>query len=255
VPLVLAGLAIVILPTVGGNAFQRWLMPWSDVDRYTFTQIEPLPESMVVPLAEETQLSAQFAEGNRWRPETGAVLVGGHRFESPVKMPSEELSNDPDVEFRVPPISTPTDVHVRIGDVRETVKLEPHPRPELSAMSATIRLPEYLQRTEPLQKDIRGGSLTMLVGSDVSLTATASRELASATVDGSGAEVDGATISTRTGVLNQSKVLELQWQDALGLTAKTPEPETTMCRRRGPVADLPRHAAATCNHGQRRTDV
>ena len=222
VPLVLAMLAIVILPAVGGNAFQRWLMPWSDVDRFTFTRIEPLPDTMVVPLAEETQLDARLAEGNRWRPDTGAVLVGGHRFESSVKTPSKENQNDPDFEFRVPPLSTPADVHVRIGDVRETVKLNPQPRPELSAMSATIVLPEYLQRTEPVRKDIRGGSLTMLVGSDVSLIATASRELASATVDGASAEIDGATISTRPGVLNESKVLELQWRDALGLTAKTP---------------------------------
>ena len=222
VPLVLAGLAMVILPTVGSNAFQRWLMPWSDVDRFTFTQIEPLPETMVVPLAEETQLNARLAEGNRWRPETGAVLVGGHRFETNVKPASNSNNNDADFQFRVPPLSAPADVHVRIGDVRETIKLDPHARPELSAMSATIRLPEYLQRTEPVRKDIRGGSLTMLVGSDVSLTATASRELASATVDGIGAETDGATISTRPGVLNQSKVLELQWRDALGLSAKTP---------------------------------
>lgn len=222
VPLVLAGLAMVVLPVVGGNAFQRWLMPWSDVDRFTFTKIEPLPETMIVPLAEETQLDARLAEGNRWSPDTGAVLVGGHRFESQIKPPSKGDRDVADFRFRVPPLSAPADVHVRIGDVRETVKLNPQPRPELSAMSATVRLPEYLQRTEPVRKDIRGGSLTMLVGSDVSLTATASRELASATVDGAGAEIDGATISIRPGVLNESKVLELQWQDALGLTAKTP---------------------------------
>ena len=222
VPLLLAGLAIVILPAVGSNAFQRWLMPWSDVDRFTFTKIEPLPETMVVPLAEETQLDARLAEGNRWSPETGAVIVGGHRFESSAKSPSKENQSDADFQFRVPPLSAPADVHVRIGDVRETVKLNPQPRPELSSMSATIRLPEYLQRTEPVRKDIRGGSLTMLVGSDVSLTATASRDLASATVDGALTETDGAKIITRPGVLNESKVLELQWKDGMGLTAKTP---------------------------------
>jgi hypothetical protein len=177
---------------------------------------------MVVPLAEETQLDARLADGNRWRPKTGAVLVGGHRFESSVKPFSKGNQNVADFQFRLPPLSAPTDVHVRIGDVRETVELNPQPRPELAAMSATIVLPEYLQRTEPVRKDIRGGSLTMLVGSDVSLTATASRELATATVDGAGAQIDGATISTRPGVLKESKVLELQWRDELGLSAKTP---------------------------------
>ena len=222
VPLVIAALAMAILPAVGSNAFQRWLMPWSDIDRFTFTQLEPLPETMVVPLAEETQFETRLAPGNRWSPDTGAVIVGGHRFESPIRKNSGTQSNDADFQFRLPPISTASDVHVRIGDVRETIQLEPHPRPELASMSATIRLPDYLQRTQPVKKDIRGGSLTTLVGSAVSLTATASRELVSATVDGASTPINGTQIFARPGVLSESRVLELQWQDAMGLTAKTP---------------------------------
>ncbi|MBL8856109.1 MAG: hypothetical protein JNK57_19245, partial [Planctomycetaceae bacterium] len=51
-PLGVMLIALLLVPAAGWNAMQRWLLPWQPIDRYTFTTLEPLPDSMVVPLAE-----------------------------------------------------------------------------------------------------------------------------------------------------------------------------------------------------------
>ena len=214
VPLLLAVAALLIVPAAGSNALQRWLMPWQSIDRYTFTQLETLPTEIVIPIAEQTNLAATLAETSRWNPDSGAAWVGDQQIQT--------TASDRKFEFGIPPLSTSTDVKLRIGDVRETIKLDPQPRPELSALSAAIELPAYLQRTEPVQREIRGGSLSTVAGSTVAITAVATRALTSAMVDGQPVSVHGSTIVTDATLVNDSQVLEMAWRDGFGLTAKTP---------------------------------
>ena len=220
VPLLIAAVVLVVVPAAGGNAMARWLMPWSNIDRFTFTRIQPLPEKMVVPLAEQTPLVAALTGESRWRPDSGAIIVEGNRFEAD-RSDANKAHGD-QFDFQLPPLNAPANVLVRVGDVRETIALDPQPRPELSALTATIELPEYLQRTKPLRKDIRGGALTTLVGSTVAFHAVATRDLQSATVDGVNLQPEGNSIQTSSINIAQPRVLEMQWLDAMGLSAKTP---------------------------------
>ena len=213
-PLVLALAALLLVPTVGSNALARWLMPWRDIDRYTFTQVEALPSQLVVPLAEQTEFDATLAESSRWNPTSGAAIIGPHRVDT-----QQDAGH---YRFSLPPIQTPTNVRLRIGDVRENVSLNPQPRPELAGLAATITLPDYLQRSEPIQREIRGGRLSTVAGSDISLTAQATRRLVSATVDGQSVDVAGDSLQTKPVQLDEAAVLELQWKDELGLSAKSP---------------------------------
>ncbi|MBT5017726.1 MAG: hypothetical protein HON04_03175, partial [Planctomicrobium sp.] len=58
VPLALMLLCLAIVPAAGSNALSRWLTPWRNVDRYTFAQIDQLPEEIIVPHGEEFSLTA-----------------------------------------------------------------------------------------------------------------------------------------------------------------------------------------------------
>lgn len=214
VPMLLALLALLIVPAAGANAIARWLMPWRSIDRYTFTKIETLPSDLVIPVAEPTQFNTALVPDSKWNPISGDVWIGGHRVNSPVA--------ENRFRFGLPPISTPTDIKIRIGDVRKSVTLDPQPRPELASLSATIQLPEYLQRSQPINREVRGGSLSTVAGSAVALTATATRALSTAIVDGQPVSVSGTSLTTDSKQIHDSTVLEMQWVDALGLSAKTP---------------------------------
>ena len=214
VPLAIAVAAMLLVPAAGSNALQRWIMPWKNIDRYTFTQVDPLPAKIVVPLSEHTELDAKLADGSRWNPNSGSAWVGKHRIDT--------SAEDGEYKFELPPLKSPTNVSLRIGDVLESIEIDPQPRPELSTLAATIELPKYLQRTEPVNREIRGGGLTTVSGSKVSIEAEATRTLTSATVDGEAIKVDGSNIRTNAVLLSETKMLELAWKDGLGLTAKTP---------------------------------
>jgi hypothetical protein len=56
--LVLIGFTFV--HAAASNAFERWLMPWRDTERFTFARVNPLPNPLVVPLAEPFTLPIQL---------------------------------------------------------------------------------------------------------------------------------------------------------------------------------------------------
>lgn len=233
IPAAIAVAAILIVPAAGTNALARWLMPWKHTERYTFTQLESLPDNLVVPMAEDSNLRARLSEDTQWSPETGSAYVSGVR----VKANQE----DGNYGFVIPPLKDSSKLKVAIGDARKKISVQPEPRPELSSLVASIKLPDYLQRSKPLEKDIRGGVVTMVHGSQVSFVGTATREIAEATANGESIEVDGNSILTSPVSVSDSSVMEFYWKDALGLTSKSPlklkiraeedQQPSLMCRR------------------------
>ena len=214
VPAAIAVAALMVVPAASTNAMARWLMPWKDTERYTFAQLEQLPDNMVVPMAENSNLRASLSEETKWSPESGSAYVSGVRVRAD--------QEDGDYGFKIPPLKDDSRLKVAIGDARKKIMIEPKARPELSSLVAKIKLPEYLQRSSDLEKDIRGGVVTMVHGSEVSFVGQATREIAEATADGKAITIDGSSIITSPVSISDNRVMEFAWRDALGLTAKTP---------------------------------
>ncbi|MEZ6095830.1 MAG: hypothetical protein R3C03_16635 [Pirellulaceae bacterium] len=214
IPVVLAITALFTVPTAAKNAMARWLMPWNNIDRFTFARVETLPERMVVPISEPSHLIATLTDESQWNPKNGSVRVGTHRIES-----SQENGN---FDFEIPPLKEAARINVVIGDIRETIDIDPQPRPELTKLTATVDLPKYLQRTEPVVRDIRGGAFSVVGGSQVSFEAVASRELASALFDGSPVSVSSDSIRTQPIGIDATRVMAMEWRDAIGLSPKVP---------------------------------
>ena len=90
------------------------------------------------------------------------------------------------------------------------------------SLAAVVELPEYLQRTENVRTEIRGGGLSFLTGSNVSLEAGASRPLEAAVLDGEPVAVEDKLMRTNAIEITDDRKVELSWRDELGLSAKTP---------------------------------
>lgn len=207
---------LAIYPAAATNAWSRFLAPWRNVPRYTFASIEQLPSRIVVPHGEAVTIPVRLQKDSRWKPEQGKLQVGG------TQSPITSQLKDGGYEFPLPPQIAPTNMKLRIGDVQESVQLEPTLRPELAAVSANVRLPEYLQREKTLQKDARGGSLSLVKGSVATFTATANRSLKLATIDARPAEVSGCAVTSGPQSVEGSRKLVFQWQDEHGLSGQVP---------------------------------
>ena len=210
--LLVLGLAF---PDAAKNAWARFLMPWSDTPRYTFTKIKPLQNPMVVAHGEPFSLQVQLQSDSQRHPSYAQVQVG--------RQPAIQSSfaNDA-VEFQLPGLLETTDVIVTVGDYSQQIRVEPTLRPELVSLVAHVNLPAYLERDKSIAKDVRGGNVTLVKGSRASFVATVSRELAEATIDGQQQEPQGKQITTGETAVDDSRRLEIRWRDSLGLDAKEP---------------------------------
>ncbi|MCM2371949.1 hypothetical protein [Aporhodopirellula aestuarii] len=214
--IVIAVFALAVLyPAASANAWSRLMMPWKNTPRYTFTRIQPLPVELVVPHGEATTLPISLADSTRWQPATATLQIGGQ----PV---AEATLNDGRYLFNVPPQITVQETTLRVGDVTQTVSLNPTLRPELASVVADVRLPEYLGQANVRRVDSRGGSVTMVRGSEAVFTATVNRNLAAGKVNAEERDVVGATLASRPVAVDDVSTLQFQWKDQFGLTPREP---------------------------------
>lgn len=211
----LAVAALAFVPDAAWNAMARWVTPWSNVERFTFAKIEKLTDRLVVPYAEPFDLKVQLDKNTRWSPSTAKARISDQpMIVSPLKEGTYPLA--------FPPQKEDAALNLSLGDVRKTVSVLPRTRPELTAISVRTRLPEYLKyKTEPVI-EVRGGSVSVLKGAQAALEATASRELASAEVDGKSQPVSGEKVKTAYDPITANAEKHVMWKDRDGLTPREP---------------------------------
>ncbi len=214
-PLALALGVALLWPAAAANAWARFTQPWSEIQRYTFTRIESLPERLVVAHGEPVAFTVQLLDDSRWHPAHGRGQLGDQR-------PVEAVLRDGAYTFELPPQIDAAWMDLHIGDVRQRVRIEPMLRPELTSVVANVQLPEYLQLPEPQRKDVRGGSVSLVNGSVATIVATANRKLSNAKVDGQPAKPAEASIASPPAKIAASSTLSIEWQDEFGLQGQEP---------------------------------
>ena len=227
-PLVLVVIGAVVIPATSRNTFARWLTPWRDVARYTFAQLEGESGLRVVPYAEPFDVEAQLKDNSPWKPESGEARYAD-------QVPVVATRDEATYLFQLPPQTRDGQLTLRVGDAQRSIPIEPKLRPALTKLIAKIELPTYLQRSEPLVEDVRGGTLSLLKGSTAVLEATTTRELSEATLNDRPQRVDGARVTTEPistvgGVSGETPKqkhpdteLQLAWRDRFGLAAREPQ--------------------------------
>jgi hypothetical protein len=230
------GLAIT-LPDATQNAWARLLAPWQNIPRYTFTKLTPLPPSLVAAHGEPLTLTVTLDEKTVWQPVHGRLTLAQH------PTIQSELQ-DGQYTFQLPAPIHSHAIQLQIGDARHRMRIEPVLRPELSGVAAQVELPEYLQRSESLRKDVRGGTITLVRGSQAQFEATANRELSAARFNQREVMPSGSRIVTPRHRVESDQKFPIEWEDEYGLSGRDPfllsvisrddEPPTLICE------DLPR---------------
>ena len=215
-PLVMVVIGAVVIPTTSWNTFARWLTPWRDVARYTFAQLEGKSGLHVVPYAEPFDVETRLKDNSPWKPESGEARYAD-------QVPVVATRDEATYRFQLPPQTRDGRLTLRVGDARRSIPIEPKLRPALTQLIAKVELPAYLQRSEPLVEDIRGGTLSLLKGSTAVLEATATRELAEATLNNRPQRIDGERVTTEPISVEKRSELQLAWRDQFGLAAREPQ--------------------------------
>ena len=215
VPISVTVALAIAVPHAAANTWSRFLSPWRLIERFTFTRIDPLPDTLVIPHGEQAEIGIGLRAESQWRPVRAQARIGG----------GSAVTADRDGDhytLTLPPQVAEAPLRLAVGDARQAVTLVPTFRPEITGISARVHWPAYLGRPEPVTKDARGGTLSVVKGSSVVVTATASRDLAAATIDGGRVVPAGATISTPARVVDRPLGLSLAWQDRLGRSGSRP---------------------------------
>jgi hypothetical protein len=236
---VLVGALTLALPAAAWPTWARLLAPWSAVPRYTFAAVEPLPTQVVVPQGEPFTVQSTLWPWSRWIPAQGEATVAGQpavaappitgnypfdrtapdqvaNASQPRTAPSSRYS------FEFPGLLEPSTLRLKVGDYRQTVPVVPLPRPELTDISAEITLPAYLQRTQPVVKDLRSGALSVVQGSEVAVRGTMSRELRQVTLGGQSQPVSGRELTIARQPVTDRREVSLEWRDEHGLAGREP---------------------------------
>ena len=213
--LALAGLTFALANDAARNTFARWSASWQPIERYTFAKVEPLPTRLVAPYAEPFSLPVKLASETLWSPENGKAGIDKQPAVT-AKLSSGAYS------LPFPPQKKDARLSLRLGDIRKTIFIEPRTRPDLAELAVRLRLPAYLGYKSDQHIPVHSGSVSLLKGAQAAFEADASRELATAMMDGAAQRVTGRKFSTAFAPVSDSTDRTFSWKDVDGLSPLDP---------------------------------
>ncbi len=211
----LSALAFVLVNDAARNAFARWATPWRAIERFTFARVEPLPARLVVPYAEAFAMPVRLADDTRRAPAKGTGRIA---HQPPVQAP---LSSG-GYPLVFPPQKKDAPMALSFGDVRKSIDIQPRPRPELAELAVRLRLPAYLGYKQEQRFEVHGGAVSLLKGAEAAFEAKASRDLATAELDGRSQTVAHEKIITDYAPITGDAERRFMWKDRDGLTPRDP---------------------------------
>ncbi len=173
--LLLAGIAaaaFTLTPRAGLNALQRWLMPLSNTERYTFTRLENPPFYRAVAFGEAFEITLTLSKNSEERPAKAAGRYG-------LQPGLETQLENGNYHFTFPGQQDPGTIIFRVGDLRHELRVEPVPRPGMESVAAVVIPPAYLGIPEKTV-DLNAGVVSAVEGSKIRIDLTTNRPLATA---------------------------------------------------------------------------
>jgi hypothetical protein len=166
-----AAATFLLAPRAGINSLQRWLMPLSDTERYTFTRLANPPAFLAVPYGEAFEITLRLAKDTEQRPAEGIARYG-------MQPTVSSTLDDSSYHFTFPGQQDPGTVVFRIGDHRHRMRIEPVQRPSAQMVRAVVTPPAYLG-IDGRTVELNAGALSAVDGTKLRFEVQTDRPLAS----------------------------------------------------------------------------
>jgi len=212
-------LLFVVIKPASLNALSRWLKPFSDIQRFTFTKFAFIPEDIYVLEGEKNMIEVKLSEKSIWNPSSLTYYV------SKLSSGSVEFKNGT-AKIEVTGPSQETIIFISAYDAKVKRKLIPVKRSVISSISAILKYPEYLNKHIE-QITISDGILSILKGTKVSFKGEFNRSVTSLNIKSGEKEIPAefrrqkfksAEISPE-----KQKKIKINWQDCYGFSPAVPE--------------------------------
>ncbi len=128
-----------VSPEAAGNALKRWVRPFNPPERYTFTQLAPTPDSLVIPLGESCLYEIRLAEGTKNRPQTAEDFFRN-------RVSQQAPLADGTYKIHIPPMQQEDNLEFFAGDAVRRLNIIPKGRPSLLGAEAGVAYPAYMAR-------------------------------------------------------------------------------------------------------------
>lgn len=213
-----------LVPEASLNALKRWLMPATNVPRYTFTMLDKVPEVIYVPMGEAFEIKATQSSQSKITVDSARV-----RSSKAIDLTAPFHKDEQGTmiaEFLLPGMLEESILHLEAGDARYDIRIIPSMRPNLDDLQARISYPDYTARKEEVLP-VKTGTLYAVEGSAAVLRAKSTTPLASASyTDAQGKEhklaVSGNYTTFPLMEMRDSSEIHFQWTDERGLKAHSP---------------------------------
>ena len=219
----------VVTPKAGVNALQRWLQPFSDIERYTFTQLEQAPKRITVPYGEAFTVTLRLAKDTEQSPETAFGT-----FESQPEVSANRRKKL--YQFLFPGQQEDGVITFELGDLRHRLQVEPKQRPTVNRTTVIVKSPDYMQILER-SVDLTIGDFSVVEGSELRFELETTRPLVSGKfgpteISGEASQLELDNFNPVQGVLkldgrqvsfgplkagNTAFTLPFSWKDEFGL--------------------------------------
>ena len=177
----------------------------------------PLPGTLVVAHGEPFSITACSRASTVWRPREGVAQLGEQHADHRQAATTADTSSS--CRRRSIPAGSRSGSATRCS----AFAIEPTLRPELTSVVADVSLPEYLGRPGALQKDVRGGAVSLVKGSTAQLHRHRQpRALERPRSTASGRQPAGPAVSSPATKVDGPRTMEFRWQDSFGLAGKAP---------------------------------
>ncbi|MBC8126658.1 MAG: hypothetical protein H8M99_05870, partial [Gloeobacteraceae cyanobacterium ES-bin-144] len=171
--MLLCAVTVALAPRAGINALERWLLPFSKTERYTFSKLDNPPSYLAVAFGEAFDVTLRLAKESEQRPTSATGRYGLQ----PVL--TSGLENDV-YHFIFPGQQDAGTIVFEIGDLHHELRVEPFQRPAPQSVRAIVTPPAYLGIPER-KVDLNSGVVSAVEGSKISIELTMTRPLASCT--------------------------------------------------------------------------
>ena len=164
-------LAFTIAPKAGLNALQRWINPFSNVERYTFTQLEKPVSYLAVPYGEAFDVTLSLSADSESKPDSATARFG-------LQPELKTKRKDGKYIFTFPGQQDNGSIVFDIGDLRHKLRVEPMQRPVVMATRVLVKSPSYMGIPER-SVDLGTGEISAVEGSELVFEMDTSRPLKS----------------------------------------------------------------------------
>lgn len=211
----------ITFPELSSNSFQRWIHPFSNLERMTLTQfLQPDINSFYIVKDESSPIRFSLTHNCKLKPNQARLI---HSGDQPFHLISRLNGNIYD--FEIPPKSNPFSVSLSGGDFHQRYKFYPITRPEIESMQVKINFPDYLCLDTVIQEG-SNQKIKIPENTSISLSGSATRTLSQVLITDEHSQVSTLPQSTKfrlnLSTINQDRNFNIHILDEYGLSPRKP---------------------------------